>query len=119
MADLEGQVALMTTFVSSNPHLFLRWTDYALPPTVRVFAKISRLPTVANGMTKIGMAHLYEWFDLERRAVLKQSALEAGYLSANQAPSLLLIPGLTSNPNVFHDIDFKKNTLDESIIGKP
>jgi len=72
-------------------------------PTIEFVAKISCLPTVANGMRKMGMEHLYEWMIPERLEVLKKLALEAGFLSNNQFPKLLFIPGLPSNPEVFYD----------------
>jgi len=70
-----------------------------------IFAKLSCLPTVANGMRKIGMEHLYEWLDPDRRPVLNSLALEAGYMSNNQEPKIVMFPGLSSNPEVFYDVN--------------
>jgi len=94
---------LLKNFVEKNPKPFARWKDFCELPTIEFVAKLSCLPTIANGMRKIGMEHLYEWLDFERRSVLKNLALEAGYISKDQVPTLLLFPGLSSNPEVFYD----------------
>jgi len=103
--EVARQLFLLKDFAENNPKPFERWKDFNVPSTIEFVAKLSCLPTVVNGMRKVGMEHLYEWMDLDRRSVIKSLAMEAGYISNNQLPSLLFIPGLSSNPEVFYDIN--------------
>lgn len=72
-------------------------TDAFSGGMIAIISQMEKLPTIKSGMNKLGMTSLYEWFIPDTKKIIKQKAIQAGYLSLKQDPVLFFIPGLQSS----------------------